>query len=120
MADSESRPAEGPGARLDLQDILRRGFDEYRQFVNPLVAIRAELSGEPCRIVRIAEGLLHDDEGRSFEDFHGTQAFGHRHPAVGAALRAFLESDLPSWYPARISPFIGRLARRLCERSGYE
>src|SRR5262245_21035041 len=100
-------------------DLLRRGFDEFREFVNPLIGIRAELANEPFRIVKTYRGMLVDDEGHLFEDFHGTQAFGHRHPAIAAAVREFLESDSPNWYPARLSPYSGRLARRLCERTGY-
>lgn len=109
-------PAERP-ARFDA--ILRKGFDEFRDFVNPLIAQRAELAGEPVRIVRTENGVLFDADGQSYEDFHGTQAFGHRNPAVAAAVREFLDGDAPSWYPSRVSPFAGRLARRLCERSGY-
>jgi acetylornithine/succinyldiaminopimelate/putrescine aminotransferase len=101
-------------------DLLRRGFDEFRAFVNPLVALRAELAGEPVRVVRAEEGHLVDADGRAFEDLHGTQAFGHRPPAIAAALRAFLDGDSPSWFPSRVSPYAGRLARRLCERSGYD
>jgi acetylornithine/succinyldiaminopimelate/putrescine aminotransferase len=100
-------------------EILRKGFEEYRAWVNPLIANRADLAGEPVRMARAEGGALIDDEGRRYEDFHGTQAFGHRNPAITAAVRAFLESDAPSWYPSRVNPFTGRLARRLCERTGY-
>ncbi|AUX43325.1 uncharacterized protein SOCE26_047730 [Sorangium cellulosum] len=100
-------------------DILRDGFDEYRAFVNPLIAQRAKLAREPIRVVRAEGGLLVDSEGLVIEDFHGTQAFGHRNPAVARAVRAFLDSDAPSWYPSRVNPFAGRLARRLCERTGH-
>jgi len=71
------------------------------------------------RIIRAEGGRLFDPDGRVFEDMHGTQMFGHRNPAITAALQAFLASDAPSWYPSRVNPFTGRLARRLCERSGY-
>ncbi|WP_437693623.1 class-III pyridoxal-phosphate-dependent aminotransferase [Sorangium sp. So ce176] len=101
------------------EDILRDGFDDYRAFVNPLIAQRARLAREPIRVVRAEGGLLVDSEGLAIEDFHGTQAFGHRNPAVASALRAFLDSDAPSWYPSRVNPFAGRLARRLCERAGH-
>jgi len=100
-------------------DILRRGFDEYREFVNPLIAQRAALAGEPVRLVRTEGGVLYDHEGHALEDFHGTQAFGHRNPYVADAIRRYLDSDAPSWYPARVNPFAGRLARRLCERTGH-
>ncbi|MDI1447066.1 aspartate aminotransferase family protein [Polyangium sp. 6x1] len=100
-------------------DILRRGFDEYREFVNPLIAQRAALAGEPIKLVRAEGGVLYDDEGHAVEDFHGTQAFGHRNPYIADAIRRYLDSDAPSWYPARVNPFAGRLAKRLCERAGH-
>lgn len=99
--------------------ILRQGFEDYRRFVNPGVAERAEISGEPLRIVHTDEGRLITEDGEVVEDFHGTQAFGHRNAAVGAAVRAYLDSDSPSWFPSRVNPYAGSLARRLCERSGY-
>ena len=100
-------------------EILRKGFDEYRQFVNPLIFQRASLAGEPIHLVRAEGGALCDPDGRLIEDFHGTQAFGHRPPSVVAALQEFLATDAPTWYPSRVSPFAGRAARMLCERSGY-
>ncbi len=101
-------------------DILHKGFDEFLRFVNPIIAKRAMVAGEPLRIVRVEESLLVDDEGRRIEDFHGTQALGHRNPRIADAVRGFLDSDAPSWYPSRVSPFGGRLARRLYERTGYD
>jgi acetylornithine/succinyldiaminopimelate/putrescine aminotransferase len=101
-----------------LASILQHGFEDYRDFVNPLIYGRAELAREPIRFVRAEDGGLVHEDGRRFEDFHGTQAFGHRHPHIAAALRAFLDTDLPNWFPSRVNPFAGRLARRLCERSG--
>jgi acetylornithine/succinyldiaminopimelate/putrescine aminotransferase len=103
----------------EIAAILRQGLEEYREYVNPLIAERARLAGEPVRLLRAAAGALLDVEGRRVEDLHGTQAFGHRQPAVARAVEAFLASDAPSWYPSRVSPFAGRLARRLCERTGY-
>ena len=100
-----------------IEAILRKGFDDYRELVNPLVALRAELTGEPARVVRVEQGRLVDADGRLIEDFHGTQAFGHRHPAVTQAVRELLDSDSPSWFPARVNPYAGSLARRLCERA---
>jgi len=104
----------------DFAEILRKGFEEFGQFINPLIAQRASLAGEPIRVTRAVNGMLIDAEGREIEDLHGTQALGHRNPQVARAIREFLESDAPSWYPSRVSPFAGRLARRLCERTGYE
>ena len=99
-------------------DVLHKGFDEYREFVNPLIAQRAQMAGEPVRFTRVVDRLLQFEDGRVFEDLHGTQAFGHRHPAITEAVRAYLASDAPNWYPSRINPFAGRLAKRLCERAG--
>jgi acetylornithine/succinyldiaminopimelate/putrescine aminotransferase len=100
-----------------IEAILRRGFDDYRELVNPLVALRAELTGEPARVVRTDGGRLVDADGRLIEDFHGTQAFGHRNPVVTQAVRELLDSDSPSWFPSRVNPYAGSLARRLCERA---
>jgi acetylornithine/succinyldiaminopimelate/putrescine aminotransferase len=100
-----------------IDDILHDGFDQFRDFVNPLIALRAELSGEPTKIVRTQGGRLVDASGQTIEDFHGTQAFGHRNPAIAAAIREFLDSDSASWFPSRVNPFAGSLARRLCDRA---
>jgi acetylornithine/succinyldiaminopimelate/putrescine aminotransferase len=102
-----------------LDDARRTGFDDYREFINPIVAQRTQLTGEPAHVPRADQGKLVDLAGDRFEDFHGTQSFGHRHPAFAAAVRAYLETDAPNWYPARINPYAGLLARRLCERTGY-
>jgi acetylornithine/succinyldiaminopimelate/putrescine aminotransferase len=102
-----------------VEEILRRGFEDFREFVNPLITLRAEIAGEPMRIVHSREGRLEDTEGHLIEDFHGTQAFGHRNPAITEAVRQFLETDSPSWFPSRVNPYAGSLARRLCERSGH-
>jgi acetylornithine/succinyldiaminopimelate/putrescine aminotransferase len=107
-------------ARSSIADILHKGWDEYREFVNPMVAQRAALASEPVRLVRAHEGMLFDESGSAIEDFHGTYAFGHRHPHVREAIRAYLDSDAPSWFPARVNPFAGRLARVLSERTGYD
>jgi acetylornithine/succinyldiaminopimelate/putrescine aminotransferase len=102
-----------------LDEVRRTGFSDYREFVNPMVAQRTELTGEPARVVHTDKGRLVDANGNVFEDFHGTQSFGHRHPAIAAAVRAFLETDEPNWYPARVNPYAGALARKICERTGY-
>ena len=98
----------------------KRGFEEYARYINPLIAQRASLAGEPWEIVAVRDGLLIDADGRAYEDFHGTQALNHRNPAVTAAVQEYLATDSPNWYPARVSPQAGRLARRLCERTGYD
>jgi acetylornithine/succinyldiaminopimelate/putrescine aminotransferase len=104
---------------LDLAEMLRKGFDEYHRFVNPLIAQRANIAGEPFRMIRAEDGRLFDADGIAYEDFHGTQQFGHRHPAVTKAVQEFLATDQPNWYPSRVSPQAGRFAKRLCERSGF-
>jgi acetylornithine/succinyldiaminopimelate/putrescine aminotransferase len=102
-----------------LDSILRLGFSDFREYVNPVIAKRAEFAREPTRFVRAESGTLVTADAKVFEDFHGAQAFGHRNPAIAKAVQAFLESGCPNWFPSRINPFAGRLARRLCERSGY-
>jgi acetylornithine/succinyldiaminopimelate/putrescine aminotransferase len=103
-----------------LEKIVRHGFDEFRQFVNPMIARRAGISGEPGTAVHVRAGQLFGDNGEFIEDFNGTQAFGHRNPHVTAKLQEFLASDLASWFPSRMSPFAGSLAMRLFERTGYD
>jgi acetylornithine/succinyldiaminopimelate/putrescine aminotransferase len=104
---------------MDLREVMRHGFDEYAEYVNPYVAQRAALAGEAVRVLRCDDGALVDAEGRRVEDFHGTQMLGHRHPAITRAMTEFLATEQPSWYPSRVSPHAGRLARKLCERTGY-
>lgn len=95
---------------------LRDGIEAYRRYVNPLVTARAELLAEPVEVTGTADGQLVGADG-PVEDFHGTQSFGHRNPVVTAALQRFLASDEPNWFPSRVNPWAGRLARALCERS---
>jgi acetylornithine/succinyldiaminopimelate/putrescine aminotransferase len=97
--------------------MLREGYESYRRYVNPLVTLRAELLGEPTRITGVRDGQLVEARG-TVEDFHGTQTFGHRHPAITAAVTEFLASESPNWFPCRVNPYAGLLARRLCERAG--
>ncbi len=104
---------------MDHRELLRKGFQEFAEHVNPFVAQRAELAGEPIRVVRAEDGRLFDSDGRAVEDFHGTQMLGHRHPAITEAVARFLATDAPSWYPSRVSPHAGRLAKKLHERTGY-
>ena len=102
-----------------IADIFRHGFAEFREFVNPLIAERARLAREPIEFVRVEGGVLHDARGTAYEDLHGTQMLGHRNARVAEAIRAFLDGDTPNWFPSRVNPWAGRLARRLCERTGY-
>jgi acetylornithine/succinyldiaminopimelate/putrescine aminotransferase len=99
-----------------VEQILREGYGDFRRYVNPLVALRAELMGEPARVSRVDDGQLVTDQG-AVEDLHGTQSFGHRHPAITRAVQDFLASDSPNWFPSRVNPYAGSLARRLCERA---
>ena len=100
-----------------VPQILRQGFDDFREFVNPMIALRAELAGEPTQVIQVDAGRLVSREGQVIEDFHGTQAFGHRNPTIAKAVVSFLESDSPSWFPSRVNPYAGSLGRRLCERA---
>jgi acetylornithine/succinyldiaminopimelate/putrescine aminotransferase len=102
--------------RSTIDKIFREGFDDYRKYVNPMVALRAELLGEPVRVTTARDGRLVEPRGE-VEDFHGTQAFGYRNPAITAAVRELLDSDAANWFPSRVNPFAGALARRLCERA---
>lgn len=104
---------------MDHREILRRGFGEFTDHVNPWLGQRAEIAGEAVRVVRAEDGRLFDGDGRAIEDFHGTQMLGHRHPAITKALVEFLQTDIPNWYPSRVSPQAGRLAKMLQERTGY-
>ena len=97
--------------------MLREGYESYRRYVNPLVTLRAELLGEPTRITSVRDGKLVEPRGE-VEDFHGTQTFGHRHPAITAAVTEFLASDSPNWFPCRVNPYAGLLAEKLCKRAG--
>jgi len=101
---------------MKVEDILESGFAGFRTHVNSHVALRAELLGEPVAIRHVDGGRLVNGPVL-VEDFHGTQAFGHRNPAISAAVIEYLQSDAPSWYPSRVNPFAGSLAARLCERA---
>lgn len=103
-----------------FSDIMHHGFDEFRMFVNPMIARRAAIAGEPVRLVQTTEGHLVDREGQAIEDMHGVQALGHRNAHVARAVSAYIATDHPSWYPSRVNPYGGRLARVLHERTGYD
>jgi acetylornithine/succinyldiaminopimelate/putrescine aminotransferase len=102
---------------------LRQDYQDFARFVNPLVAGRAQLAGEPYLLTQVKDGKLVDLDKRSYIDLlagWGTQAFGHRPKAIEDALRDFLDSDTLSFYPSGISPYSGRLARCLYEKTGYD
>jgi acetylornithine/succinyldiaminopimelate/putrescine aminotransferase len=101
---------------VNLPALLRDGYESYRRYVNPLVTLRAELLGEPTHVTSVRDGQLVEPRG-TVEDFHGTQTFGHRHPAITQAVTEFLASDSPNWFPCRVNPYAGQLAQRLCERA---
>jgi acetylornithine/succinyldiaminopimelate/putrescine aminotransferase len=103
--------------------MLRRGYEDFGAFVNPLVATRARLCGEPYLLEQVVEGRLVDVDGRVYTDLlagWGTQAFGHRPAAIEAALVGFLQGSAPSLFPSGISPYAGLLAARLRERCGFD
>lgn len=103
-----------------MNDALYQGFEDFARFVNPLIANRAHLAQEPIHFVGTKDGLLVDDAGKTYEDFHGTQTFGHRRKEIADAVAEYLKGSLPSWFPSRVSPLAGQLARRLSERTGYD
>ncbi|NHZ79662.1 aminotransferase class III-fold pyridoxal phosphate-dependent enzyme [Massilia sp. CCM 8695] len=106
-----------------MDALLHRGYDDFRAFVNPLVSMRATLSSEPYLLERVEQGRLIDADGKHYTDLlagWGTQAFGHRPPAIEAALMAFLNGSAPSFYPSGISPYAGLLASRLHQQTGYD
>lgn len=121
MTAPADAPENGPADTTDDRpdEVQRRGFEEFREFVNPMIHLRAQLAGEPMAVAGTTGAQLRLADATLVEDLHGAQAFGHRHPAVTAAVQAWLASDAPSWYPSRVNPYAGRLARRLCERTGY-
>lgn len=106
-----------------LESILQTGVDEFATWSNSLALQRARLMGEPLAHVRVLDdGTLQGSDGQVCHDFisgYGTQAFGHRNPTITGALQNYLASQIPSFFPSGISPFAGRFARRLGERSGY-
>ncbi|MDI1428833.1 aspartate aminotransferase family protein [Polyangium sorediatum] len=105
---------------MDHAEILRKGIEDFRRFVNPLVAARVVMTGEPHRMAGTRDGKLVEEGGQLIEDLHGTQSLGHRVAAVADAVRDWLATDAPSWYPSRVNPYAGRLGRALFERTGYD
>ena len=106
-----------------MESFLQQGYDDFRTFINPLVAARAELCGEPFRMMSTKDGCLVDAEDRSYHDFlagWGTQLFGHRPAVIEQALRAYLDGTTPSFYTSGVSPYAGQLGKRLHEKTGYD
>jgi len=102
---------------------LTQGYADFGRYINARLLERPQRSGEPFEVCRVVDGRLVDTGGRALDDFisgWGTQPFGHRNPAVGAALQAFLQSEEPALLPNGLSPHAGVLARRLAERTGYD
>jgi acetylornithine/succinyldiaminopimelate/putrescine aminotransferase len=99
---------------------MAQGHEDFSRFVNPGVAIRAQLSGEPYQLKSVQDGHLIDNLGQHHVDMiagWGTQAFGHRPAAVEAALLDFLSGQEPSFYPSSVSPYAGLLARKLHDKT---
>lgn len=102
-----------------IENVLREGFQDFANYVNPLIAKRVQISNEPMVITSTKNGQLLERDEKIIEDFHGTQAFGHRHPHITKRVMEFLTSDSANWFPSRVNPFSGFLAKKLCERSGF-
>ena len=71
-------------------------------------------------MTRAAGGPLTDEEGHG--DRGSPRHADVRPPQPGRRAPPCAPSsttDAPNWFPARVNPFAGRLARRLCERTGY-
>jgi acetylornithine/succinyldiaminopimelate/putrescine aminotransferase len=99
---------------------LYQGYADFQKFVNPWVAMRAQLSGEPYQLSHAIEGCLVDLQGKRYVDMiagWGTQSFGHRPAVIESALRDFLNSNVPSFYPSSVSPHAGHLGRCLSEKT---
>src|SRR5579871_1389742 len=82
------------------KEIFQDGFEEFQEFINPLIAQRAKIAGEPIEFVDVRDSVLRDGNGRVYEDFHGTQMLGHRNADVAKAVRDFIDSDAPNWFPS--------------------
>jgi acetylornithine/succinyldiaminopimelate/putrescine aminotransferase len=102
---------------------LRQGYEAYREFVSPLIALRAELLGDPYQVAAAHGDTLVTLDGVEACDLiagWGTQAFGHRPPHVVQALTELLASPVPTFSTSGVSPTAGLLAERLCARTGYQ
>ena len=79
--------------RALVDDVFRKGCDEFREFVNPLIAQRARLAGRAAAHDRAPRGgALVDADGPRDRGLPRHAGFGHRNPAVAAA-RARLPRD---------------------------
>lgn len=100
---------------------LGQGYDDFYQYVNPGIVLRAELANQPYRLMRVDGEQYVDVDGHRLDDFlcgWGTQAFGPRNPHVEQALIDFMGSDRPGFFTSVVSPYAGTLARTLFERTG--
>jgi acetylornithine/succinyldiaminopimelate/putrescine aminotransferase len=105
---------------MNARALLKQGYADFAAYVNPLIASRAALTGEPVHIERVENGRLVCGDGKVADDFlsgWGTQALGHRNDAIGSALSQFLETDAPLFFTSGVTPFAGKLARVLSERT---
>ena len=94
-----------PRRRALIADVLHKGWDEFAGVRQPAhrAARRAGRRADRASGARRAARSF-DADGHAIEDFHGTQMLGHRNPAVADAVRAFLDSDAPNWYPVARQP----------------
>ena len=97
------------------------GFEGYRRHVNPALCRLEEMCRISRRFVKAEGNYLWDDEGAEYLDFlsgHGSQSFGHNHPAVARAVMDRMNSRTPVVYGFAASPYMGQAAAMMVERAG--
>ncbi|MDA8115789.1 MAG: aspartate aminotransferase family protein [Actinomycetota bacterium] len=100
---------------------MLRGFQSYKDLVNPVLVQLLELTGMDARFVRASGCSLWDDRGQEFLDFFsgsGTFNLGHNSPAVIEAVTEALGQELPWIYGIAASPHMGELAEALTVLAG--
>jgi acetylornithine/succinyldiaminopimelate/putrescine aminotransferase len=99
--------------RLDVADVAAM----FKQYVNPGQYHFLELLGFHEILLEKAEGIHYvDRQGRRILDFFGgfgSVAFGHNHPRLVAARRAYEEAHRQQIAMAFMSPYACTLARNL-------